>query len=166
MFSFPDPVNEIAARVVAFGVLIMSAATLLLSLAVGTGWLWATALIAYGFIARVATGPGLSPLGRVATSVVAPKLGTPRPVSGPPKRFAQGIGAAVTAGAIGFLAAGQIGVTQGLLGLMIVAAGLEAFFAFCVGCHVYGFLMRTGVISSDACETCGDLSLHISSQAR
>ena len=161
MFDFPDPVNEVAARVVACGVLLMSAATLLMSLTAGAAWLWATALIAYGFVARVLTGPTLSPLGRFATSVVAPKLGRARPVPGPPKRFAQAIGAVVTVGAVGFVAAGQADVARGLLGVMIVAAGLEGFLALCVGCKVYGVLIRTGIVREAACPACADIGLHV-----
>src|ERR1700760_2514382 len=56
----------------------MATLTLVLSLALGSGWLWLTAVIAYGFIARVATGPTLSPLGQLATRVLAPRLGAPR----------------------------------------------------------------------------------------
>jgi hypothetical protein len=49
--------------------------------------------LAYGFVARVLTGPTLSPLGQLVTRVVTPRLPVaPRPVPGPPKRFAQGIG--------------------------------------------------------------------------
>src|SRR5205823_14473770 len=51
--------------------------------------------LAYGFVARVLTGPTLSPLGQLVTRVVTPWLGLPpKYVSGPPKRFAQGIGVA------------------------------------------------------------------------
>ena len=89
-FSFPHPVNEKAARVVAGGVLVLAIVTL------ATSWYWLLTVIAAGFIARVLTGPKLSPLGRLATGVVAPRLGPPKYVSGPPKRFAQGIGATVT----------------------------------------------------------------------
>jgi hypothetical protein len=57
-------VNELAARTVAGGVLLLNAVTLVLSLAVGAQWLWLSVLFAYGFLARVLTGPTLSPLGR------------------------------------------------------------------------------------------------------
>ena len=71
-FSFPHPVNEKAARVVAGGVLVLAIVTL------ATSWYWLLAVIAAGFIARVLTGPKLSPLGRLATGVVAPRLGPPK----------------------------------------------------------------------------------------
>jgi Domain of unknown function (DUF4395) len=161
MFGFPNPVNEVAARVVACGVLAMSMTTLLLSVTVTPTSLWATTVIAYGFLARAVSGPTLSPLGRFATSVVAPRLARPRPVPGPPKRFAQAIGAVITLSAVGFVAAGFDGVAQGLLGLMILAAGLEGFLAFCIGCKVYGLLMRAGVVPEDACRACADIALYV-----
>ncbi|MEA2145713.1 MAG: hypothetical protein QOG59_1300, partial [Solirubrobacteraceae bacterium] len=72
LFSFPNPVNEKAARVVAGGVLILSLLTL------ATGWWWLLVPLAYGFWARVLTGPTLSPLGQFATRLAAPHLGEPK----------------------------------------------------------------------------------------
>jgi hypothetical protein len=84
VFEFPNPVNEKAARTVAAGVVVLCIATLVLTIAFGHAWIWLTVVLAYGFLARVATGPTLSPLGQLATRVVAPRLGTARPVPGPP----------------------------------------------------------------------------------
>ena len=83
-FDFPNPVNDVAARTVAAGVIVMASLTL------ATHQLWLTIPLAYGFVARVACGPKLSPLGRVATQIVAPIIGkNARRVPGPPKRLAQ-----------------------------------------------------------------------------
>jgi Domain of unknown function (DUF4395) len=76
IIGFPNPVNEKAARTVAGGVLLLCSVTLVLSLTVSDRWLWLTVPIALGFVARVLTGPRLSPLGQVATRLVAPRLGT------------------------------------------------------------------------------------------
>jgi hypothetical protein len=159
IIGFPNPVNEKAARTVAGGVLLLSSLTLVLSLTASPAWLWLTAPISLGFLARVLTGPRLSPLGRLATKVVAPRLGAPKPVAGPPKRFAQGIGTVVTATAVISLGVGHPGATRVLLGLMITAAGLESIFAFCVGCKIFGGLMRLGVIPEKTCEACNHISL-------
>ena len=148
LIGFPDPVNEKAARVVA-GVVATAGV-----LALATGWHWLLAVLAYGFWARVLTGPRLSPLGRFAVAV-APRLGEPRHVPGPPKRFAQGIGAALTtAGAIAALGFGADGVAQALLAALVVAAALESVFAFCLGCQVFAGLMRIGLIPQSVCERC------------
>src|SRR5256885_17205427 len=97
LFPFPDPVNEVSARLVAGGVVLLSVATIVIDQP------WLLLVLAYGFVARVLTGPTLSPLGQLVTRVVTPRLPVaPKPVPGPPKRFAQGIGAAfsVTAAAL------------------------------------------------------------------
>ena len=62
LFSFPDPVNEVSARLVAAGVVSMVLVTVALDVR------WLVAVIAYGFVARVLTGPTLSPLCLLYTS--------------------------------------------------------------------------------------------------
>jgi Domain of unknown function (DUF4395) len=162
VFRFPNPVNEKAARSVAAGVVVLCIATLALTVTLGHAWLWLTVPLAYGFVARVASGPTLSPLGQLATRVVAPRLGPSRPVPGPPKRFAQAIGATLSVGAavlgIGF---GQDGLALVLVALILVAAVLESVFAICIGCWIFGHLMRLGVIPEDTCAACNDVSLRL-----
>lgn len=157
VFGFPNPVNEKAARSVAAGVLVLAAVTLVLSLAVSTAWLWLSAVLALGFLARVLTGPTLSPLGRLATQVVAPRLGEPKLVAGPPKRFAQSIGLVVTGAATLATALHGYGLAQVLLGLIIVAAGLESIFALCIGCRIFSVLMRVGLVPAETCEACNNV---------
>ena len=61
LLTFPNPVNEYAARSVAGMVVLLCIATLV----VRTPWLlWPLAL---GFVARVASGPRFSPFGQLAT---------------------------------------------------------------------------------------------------
>jgi hypothetical protein len=151
LFAFPHPVNEKAARTVAAGVVVLAAITLI------TGAWWLAVLIAAGFWARVLTGPTLSPLGQLATRVVAPRLGTPRYVSGPPKRFAQGIGAAFSTGAAVLALAGDHTAASVLLGLLIVAALLESALGLCLGCKAFALLMRTGVVPEAVCAECADI---------
>jgi hypothetical protein len=154
VFRFPHPVNEKAARVVAGGV----AASAVLTLA--TGWLWLVPLIAVGFLARVLAGPRFSPLGRIATQVVAPRLGPPKLVPGPPKRFAQAVGLTVTtvASVVG-LGLGWGGTATALVAALLVFALLESVVGFCAGCWVFGQLMRLGVIPPEVCEACNDITL-------
>jgi hypothetical protein len=153
LFSFPNPVNEVSARLVAAGVVVMALATVVLDQP------WLTIVLAYGFTARVLTGPTLSPLGQLVTRVVTPRLGVePRYVAGPPKRFAQGIGMAfsVTAAvlALGF---DLRGAAYAVLGLLTVAATLEAAFGFCLGCAIFGLLIKAGIVPDEVCERCNDI---------
>ncbi|MGK2950518.1 MAG: DUF4395 domain-containing protein [Acidimicrobiales bacterium] len=154
IFGFPDPVNEVSARLVAGGVVAMAVATIAFDLR------WATLVLAYGFVARVLTGPTLSPLGQLVTRVVAPRLPVaPKLVPGPPKRFAQGIGAAfsLTAAVLTF-GFDAFGPAQVVLGVLVVAASLESFLGFCLGCQAFALLMRAGVIPESVCERCNDIS--------
>jgi hypothetical protein len=155
VFSFPNPVNEVSARLVAGGVVVMS----LLTIALDQPWL--TAVIAYGFIARVLTGPTLSPLGQLVTRVITPRLPfRERPVPGPPKRFAQGMGVvfSVTAAVLA-LGLGDHSAAYAVLGLLIVAATLESVFGYCLGCKSFDVLMRAGLIPPDVCERCNNIAL-------
>ncbi|MFI5930093.1 DUF4395 domain-containing protein [Micromonospora sp. NPDC051543] len=153
LFSFPNPVNEVSARLVAGGVVILSTATIVLDQP------WIIALIAYGFVARVLTGPKLSPLGLLATRVITPRLPVrAKLVAGPPKRFAQGIGAVLTlTAAVLALGFGQHLAAYLVLGVVIVAATLESVFAFCVGCAVFAGLIRIGWIPEAVCAECNDI---------
>ena len=161
LFAFPNPVNEKAARVVAGGVLIV---TLVI---VATGLYWLLIPLAYGFWARMLTGPTLSPLGWAAQNVVAPRLGERKPVPGPPKRFAQAIGVAFSTAALVLgLALGDHAAADGLLGLLAVAAGLESIFAICLGCQLFGLLMRAGLIPEQVCVECADIRLRPSQASR
>lgn len=152
LIGFPNPVNEKAARVVAGGVAALSLLTVL------TGWHWLTVLLALGFLARVLTGPRLSPLGQLATKVVAPALGEPRLVPGPPKRFAQAIGLALTSAAVVGWLLGATTVTTVLLVVLLVFATLESALGFCAGCWVFGYLMRWGVVPEETCAACADIT--------
>ena len=160
LISFPNPVNEVAARTVAGGVVVLSLGTLLLSFA-DHRFLWITVPIALGFIARVLTGPKLSPLGQLATKVVAPRVGHEKLVPGPPKRFAQAIGATVTSLTVLLVALGFAIGPQVLLTMMVVFATLESVFAICVGCIVFGYLMKRGIIPEDVCEACNNVQARI-----
>src|SRR5436190_22233173 len=117
LFSFPNPVNEKGARVVA-GVVLVTVIVIL-----ATSWYWLLVPLAYGFWAQVLTGPTLSPLGWLAQNVVAPRLRERSPVPGPPKRFAQGMGAVMsTAALVLALVAGSHTAADAVLVALVVAA--------------------------------------------
>lgn len=145
LFSFPDPVNETSARLVAAGVVLQGVVFLVFR----EGWLLIP--LVYGFAARVLTGPTLSPLGQLATRVITPRLAIEhRRVPGPPKRFAQGIGLAFTGGAALAWWLGAPVVSYVAIGLLVVAATLESAWGLCLGCVVFRFLWE--------CDDCDDIS--------
>ena len=151
--KFPNPVNEYAARSVAGMVVVLTLATLILR----TDWLlWP---LAVGFLLRVASGPRFSPFGQLATKVIAPRIGPARLVAGPPKRFAQAVGATFTVAALIAFYAGLPVVSWVLVGTVTVFAVLESAFGFCMGCTVFGRLQAIGLIPASVCEACNDIRL-------
>jgi hypothetical protein len=153
LISFPNPVNEVTARVVAAGVVLMGALAIALQLR------WLSIVLAVGFLLRVMAGPRLSPLALLASRVIVPRLPWgPRLVAGPPKRFAQTIGLAFSlTAALLFYAFALDAAAYAVLGALVVAAVLESAFGICLGCRAFALLMRAGVIPPEVCESCNDI---------
>jgi hypothetical protein len=154
LFQFPNPVNETSARIVAAGVVAMALAFLTLR----EGWILVP--LTYGFLARVATGPTLSPLGQFATRFATPRVEArggagfhSRQVPGPPKRFAQAIGLGFTASASVAWLLDAPAVSWVLVAALAVAATLEAAFAVCLGCIAYSAIW--------GCADCNDISARL-----
>jgi hypothetical protein len=154
-FRFPNPVDEWSARGVAAGTALIGLACLVLRQP------WLMVVLAVEFALRVAAGPRYEPLALLVTRVVRPALPLePRPTPGPPKRFAQAIGLAVTTLAtvlaFGF---GLESLAYALIALLVGFATLESVFGLCVGCRIFALLMRRGVIPASVCEECNDLNV-------
>lgn len=149
-FRFPHPVNAVAARLVAGMVAVLAAAIVAFDLPA------LTFLLAYGFLARVTTGPTLDPMAQLALRVLVPLLGHPRqPVPGPPKRFAQGVGLVLSSTALILLYGFSLRAeAYGLLAALAFFALVEAALNFCVGCWVFERLMRWGLVPASVCERC------------
>jgi hypothetical protein len=98
--------------------------------------------------------------------VIVPGLGLPdRPTPGAPKRFAQGIGATLSVAALIAWLAGATVLSSVLVAMILVAATLESAFGFCLGCVIFGRLMRAGIIPESVCEECADISRRIGAAA-
>ncbi len=151
LFEFPNPVNEKAARSVA-GLVALTGILILIS-----GWQWLLVPMAVGFALRVMAGPRFSPFGLLATKLISPRLGPPRLVAGPPKRFAQAIGLTFsTVAAIAALGFGAHLLAGILLAVLVVFALLESVVGFCAGCFLFGLLIRAGVVPEATCEACAN----------
>jgi hypothetical protein len=160
LIGFPNPVNEVSARLVATGVVAMAVTV------VAFRPTWLLAVLFYGFVARVLTGPKLSPLGQLVTKQITPRLPfNEKLVAGPPKRFAQGMGMTFSGTALVLALTGHWFAAQIVLGLLIVAASLEAFAGYCLGCKTFALLMRAGVIPESVCDECNNVGLRISQLA-
>lgn len=152
MFGFPNPVNETSARLVAAGVVLQGIAFLVVR-----EW-WILVPLTYGFLARVASGPRFSPLGQLVTRWITPRIRREhRLVPGPPKRFAQGMGLVFSGAALAAEVAGAGTLALALIAGLVVAASLESVLGFCLGCTVFGQLMRWGLIPAEVCEACNDI---------
>jgi hypothetical protein len=152
LIGFPNPVNEKAARVVAGCVVVLAVTAIAFHLE------WLLPLIALGFLARVLTGPKLSPIGQFATRVAAPRLGEPKYVPGPPKRFAQAMGVTMSVAAVLLYFVFDAHTAAWVVtGVLAAAATLESVFALCLGCQVFAVLMRVGVIPEETCEACANI---------
>lgn len=156
LLSFPSIVNETAARIVAAGAVTMSVAY------VATGNVWILLPLTYGFVARVLAGPRFSPLGLLATKVLVPKMNIKHKLCpGPPKRFAQGIGAAFTISASILVSLDLGAASRVVIAMLAGAASLEAFAGVCIGCKMFYAMMRIGILPESVCEECNDISRRI-----
>tara|TARA_B100000676_G_scaffold177176_1_gene173849 strand:+ start:1627 stop:2115 length:489 start_codon:yes stop_codon:yes gene_type:complete len=155
LFSFPHPVNEYAARLVAGMVIVLILTILFTNQSV---LLW---VLLYGFTARVLTGPTLSPMGLIATKIIVPVLGNPnKPVAGPPKRFAQLIGFLLSLLAIiAEFVFSSTNIAYLLISVIGIFAALESILGFCAGCYVFAILMKYGLIPESTCEKCNNINI-------
>ena len=124
------------------------------------GWLWLAAVLVVGFALRVASGPRVDPFGRLATKVIAPRLGEPVLVAGAPKRFAQGVGLVLTTVAtIALVLSVPRPSRRRSSGCSSSSPLLESVAGFCAGCWVFGYLMRWGLVPEAVCVACNDITL-------
>ena len=155
-FPFPNPANETSARLVAGGVVLISAAFLITNSTV------ILLALTYGFAARVVAGPAFSPLALIVTRIITPKLNfNHKFVPGPPKRFAQTIGLTFAATALILSLLDYSLAAKLVIAALIFAATLESVFAICLGCIMFSFLMKRCVIPQSVCESCNDISLRV-----
>ncbi|MEZ5210725.1 DUF4395 domain-containing protein [Gordonia sp. PP30] len=149
VFAFPNPVNDYAARSTAGLVILLAIAAIVVN-----QW-WLYAVLTAGFALRVAGGPRYSPFGRLAVHVIVPTIvKKTKLVPGPPKRFAQTVGLVFSGTALILSATGFGLAAQIVTGVLIAAAFAECAFGFCLGCVVFGYLQRAGVIPDTVCEAC------------
>ena len=131
-----------------------------------TGNGWVLLPLTYGFAARVATGPTLSPLGQLSVRVITPLIKVQhKMVPGPPKRFAQTVGLTFTATASVLYLVDNLAAARIVMIMLIGAASLEAFLGYCLGCKMFAILMRFGLIPEEVCAECNDISLRLRNNA-
>lgn len=109
---------------------------------------WWLLLFAFAmFVWGVVGGPAKHPYGVFFKAVIRPRLGAPSYLEPEaPPRFAQGVGMLVSGVGLGLH---LLGVPFGLVaaaGAAFIAAFLNAVFGLCLGCELYGLLLRAGLV--------------------
>ncbi|HEY1134796.1 MAG TPA: DUF4395 domain-containing protein [Nocardioides sp.] len=95
------------------------------------------------FAIGAAAGPQHAPYGWLFRTLVRPRLGPPAELEdAAPPRFAQTVGLGFVVVALAAYLLGSTLVGQVAVGLALVAALLNAVFAFCLGCEIYLLLER------------------------
>jgi Domain of unknown function (DUF4395) len=149
---FPSIVDEVSIRLVAAGVLLLA------TLALVSGQWWLYPLLAIDFTLRAGWGPSASPLARLVQRSVRPRVSAaPRYTAGPPKRFAAAIGAVMTGLATVLWATSVEAGVWVVGGVMVLFPALEALLGLCVGCILFGWLMRAGLVPEEVCLDCADI---------
>lgn len=137
VFSFPSTVENTTTRTVAGLTAILALVTLVLAITASGIEGWFMLALVGGYTLRVFTGTTLCPFSHLATRVILPVVKWPQQhVDGPPKRFAQTIGLALTVAAT-LLNLVNPTVAIILIGVVLVCELLEAVVGFCVGGFVY-----------------------------
>ena len=156
IFSFPESINEYAARLVAGFVAVFSVLFLY------TQEIFILYALGYGFFARIIAGPSLSPLALLVTKIIIPRLGNPyKECPGPPKRFAQLIGFVFTSASIFTFLNENIFYSNVFMGTLTFFALLESLLGFCAGCWFFKQMMNWGWIPQSICEKCNNISLAV-----
>ncbi len=130
----PKTANERVVRLTAFLTILLMLTGLFSRLQ------WIALLLCFDFFIRGFTDRPWSPLRRAAKALVRLLRLKPEMINAGPKIFAAKIGCVVTA-MITLLAFTELQTAARILaGILILMAGLEAFFKICVGCHLYSAL--------------------------
>ncbi len=96
-------------------------------------------ILLYDFSVRIAGYPKLSPVFLLSRSLVNILSLKSHKVDAGPKEFAAKIGLIFIVAALAAYLLGYIYTSIYIILMLAVCAGLEAVFAFCVGCEIYPF---------------------------
>ena len=117
--------------------------TVVLALALVTGWGWLATFQAVVFAIGAIKGPQFTPYALIYRTLIKPRLKSPlRTEDVRPPQFAQSIGLAFALVALAGAATGTSAVFTVAVAAALAAAFLNAAFDFCLGCQVYLILAR------------------------
>ncbi len=101
-----------------------------------------TGILAFDFIIRAFVKPKYSPLATLARGIVSGRKLPPKMVDSAPKVFAARIGVVFTVVSTILYGVGLVYAGSIVLVILLVCAGLEFFFSFCLGCFMYSLLPK------------------------
>ena len=117
--------------------------TVVLALALVTGWVWLATFQAVVFAIGAIKGPQFTPYAFIYRTLIKPRLKSPlRTEDVRPPQFAQSIGLLFALVALAGDATGTPVVFTVAVAAALAAAFLNAAFDFCLGCQVYLLLAR------------------------
>jgi len=117
--------------------------TVVLALALVTGWVWVATVQAVVFAIGAIKGPQFTPYALIFRTLIKPRLKSPlRTEDVRPPKFAQSIGLAFAIVALAGAATGISVVFTIAVAGALAAAFLNAAFDFCLGCQIYLILLR------------------------
>ena len=117
--------------------------TIVLALALVTGWVWLATVQAVVFAIGAIKGPQFTPYAFIYRTLIKPRLKSPlRTEDVRPPQFAQSIGLLFALVALAGVATGTSAVFTVAVAAALAAAFLNAAFDFCLGCQVYLLLAR------------------------
>jgi len=146
--SIPKKVNGTVVRLVAGQVFFLSL------LFIFTGQPAAAGILVLDFLVRSLGYPQFSLLALTGRGLAGAVHLKSRPIFFKPKRFAASIGLGLSLLSLVFLSIGLGAAAAGVIGLLGIFSFLEAFFGFCGGCKIYGYLIWRGWISDKNCPDC------------
>jgi hypothetical protein len=117
--------------------------TIVLALALVTGWVWLATFQAVVFAIGAIKGPQFTPYAFIYRTLIKSRLKSPlRTEDVRPPQFAQSIGLLFALVALTGAATGTSVVFTVAVAAALAAAFLNAAFDFCLGCQVYLILAR------------------------
>ena len=146
---FPAKVPEAVVRSTAIEVFAVAVLTVVLRNP------WSAAALAVDFAMRAFVSPKLSPFAAISKAVWVPVLHLKGPtIFYTPKKFAAGMGFAMSAAGTVLLFAGPPFAGAAVFSVLALFSFLEGAFGLCVGCKIFGFLAGRGLVDASDCPNC------------
>ena len=145
----PQRVNEKHVRSIALQVVLISIVSIAFRQAI------IMLILGLDFVIRAFISSKYSPLAIFSKAFLAGKFPfRDKIILMKPKKFAASIGVILSISASVFGFAGQISTMIYITAVLLLFSFLEAFFKFCAGCWIFGFLIKLKIVDEETCVDC------------